>query len=81
MLRARGTARVRIPVSCTDRDGDKVAIVVLARPRYGKLVRQGDSWFYVAKRAMRGKDSFRLAGSDGVSRSRVASYVVSLNRR
>lgn len=80
-LSAKGTGPVAIPVRCTDRNGDSVAVVVATRPRHGKIVRKGQRWFYVAARGYRGTDTFRLAGSDGIARSGLASYVVSVKRR
>lgn len=80
LLVTRGRTRVLAKVTCSDPDRDAVRVVVVDAPEHGRLVRRDRGLFYVANRGYFGRDSFKLAGSDGVARSKAVSFVVRVKR-
>lgn len=77
-LTAKAKAKSTVRIVCTDKDKDAVKVVVAAQPKHGDLVRKGAAWFYVADKGYAGKDSFKLAGTDGVATSKPVSYTVTV---
>ena len=62
--------------TCTDADGDQVTVSVAKKPAHGKVVKQGKKWLYVSDKGFRGKDTFALEASDGISTSTAVKVVV-----
>jgi hypothetical protein len=77
-LTAKAKAKSPVKFTCRDADRDAVSVVVAAAPKHGDLVRRGKAWFYVADKGYRGKDTFSLKGTDGVSSSKAVKYAVTV---
>ncbi|SDC85479.1 Ig-like domain-containing protein [Nocardioides lianchengensis] len=71
-------AKIAVKLTCADADRDALTISVAAKPKHGDLVRKGASWTYVADKGYKGKDSFSLKASDGVSASKPVKYSVTV---
>lgn len=72
-----GTA-TPVKLVCTDGDKDGLTVVVVDAPDHGKLVRKGASWIYTPAKKYAGKDSFKLAVTDGVATSKPVGYAVTV---
>lgn len=79
-LQATAGRKARVWVSCSDRDGDRLSVVVARRPAHGTLVRSGTRWYYQASSRFAGTDSFELKATDGASSSTAARWSVKVTR-